>query len=105
MNEREALERLGLIHDIAPDYYDIWGRHHRVSDASLAALLAALGVRARTPQMVVSRICDPAGVSLAHAQYGREQLIVANLDLRHKGGGFLQSQRKDLLKLVAMKKL
>lgn len=59
----------------------------------------------RTPQMVVSRICDPAGVSLAHAQYGREQLIVANLDLRHKGGGFLQSQRKDLLKLVAMKKL
>lgn len=59
----------------------------------------------RTPQMVVSRICDPAGVSLAHAQYGREQLIVADLDLRHKGGGFLQTQRKDLLKLVAVRKL
>ena len=50
MNQREALERLGAIHAIAPDYYDIWGQRHIVSDASLRALLGALGVHARTPQ-------------------------------------------------------
>ena len=40
MAEREALERLGRIHQIAPDYYDVWGKRHEVPDASLAALLA-----------------------------------------------------------------
>ena len=56
MNERAALERLGRIHEIAPDYYDIWGRRHEVSDASLRALLAALGVRAGTPREVEDSI-------------------------------------------------
>ena len=56
MTAREALEHLGRIHAIAPDYYDIWGKHHEVSDASLVALLGALGVRAGTPQEVEDSI-------------------------------------------------
>lgn len=56
MNEREALERLGRIHEIAPDYHDVWGQRHEVSDASLRALLAVLGVRAGTPQDVADSI-------------------------------------------------
>ena len=50
MTEREILERLARSHEIAPDYYDIWGHRHEVPDASLRALLAALGVHAATPQ-------------------------------------------------------
>ncbi|MGP1677459.1 MAG: 4-alpha-glucanotransferase, partial [Burkholderiales bacterium] len=56
MAERELLQRLGRIHAIAPDYYDIWGKRHEVPDASLVALLAALGVRAGTPQEVADSI-------------------------------------------------
>ncbi len=56
MNAREALERLGGIHAISPDYYDIWGQRHAVPDASLRALLGALGVHARTPQEVEAAI-------------------------------------------------
>jgi len=56
MNARESLERLGRLHEIAPDYYDIWGQRHEVPDASLRTLLAALGVRAGTPQEVEDAI-------------------------------------------------
>ena len=56
MSERESLERLGRIHQIAPDYYDLWGKRHEVPSASLAKLLAALGVRAGTPQEVADSI-------------------------------------------------
>lgn len=56
MNAREALERLGRMHEIAPDYYDIWGQRHEVPDSSLSALLTALGVRAGTPQEVEDSI-------------------------------------------------
>ncbi len=56
MSERELLQRLGRIHEIAPDYYDVWGNHHEVPEASLAALLGALGVRAGTPQEVQESI-------------------------------------------------
>ena len=56
MNARAALERLGAMHGIVPDYYDIWGQRHAVSDASLGALLGALGVDARTPQDVDAAI-------------------------------------------------
>ena len=56
MNERETLEHLGAIHAIVPDYYDIWGQRHALSDASYIALLGALGVQARTPQEVAAAI-------------------------------------------------
>jgi len=41
-----ALRELARLHGIAPDYYDIWGKRHDVSDATLAALLAEFGVDA-----------------------------------------------------------
>ena len=56
MSERETLVRLGHIHAIASDFYDVWGNRHQVSDAGIAALLAALGVRAGTPQDVDASI-------------------------------------------------
>jgi len=56
MNAHEALVRLGRIHAIAPDFYDVWGNLHQVPDASLTALLAALGVSAATPQEVADAI-------------------------------------------------
>jgi len=52
MSELEALRRLGQIHAIARDYFDIWGTRHEVPEASLRALLGALGVRAGTPREV-----------------------------------------------------
>jgi (1->4)-alpha-D-glucan 1-alpha-D-glucosylmutase len=56
MNERDALERLGGIHGIAPDYYDIWGQRHQVAEVNLRALLDALGVCAGTPQEVEAAV-------------------------------------------------
>lgn len=52
MAGREALVRLGRMHGIDPDYHDVWGHPHEVPDASLRALLAALGVQAGTPEEV-----------------------------------------------------
>ncbi|MEO8187651.1 MAG: 4-alpha-glucanotransferase, partial [Burkholderiaceae bacterium] len=39
----EALAGAAAAHGIAPDYEDIWGQRHRVSDATLARLLEAMG--------------------------------------------------------------
>jgi (1->4)-alpha-D-glucan 1-alpha-D-glucosylmutase len=46
MPERGALERLSRRFGIAPEYDDIWGVRHAVSDESLVALLAAFEVDA-----------------------------------------------------------
>jgi (1->4)-alpha-D-glucan 1-alpha-D-glucosylmutase len=48
MAEASPLRELAGRHGIALGYFDIWGREHRASDAALAAILAAMGVRART---------------------------------------------------------
>ena len=56
MSERDALARLCRIHAIAPEYYDIRGTRHEVSDAHLRALLGALGVRAGTEAEVAQAI-------------------------------------------------
>ena len=42
----EALAQLAGAHGIACEYDDIWGHRHRVTDATLKALLAAMGVHA-----------------------------------------------------------
>ena len=42
MNER--LQQLAALKGIAPSFRDIWGEEHRASDATLVALLAAMGV-------------------------------------------------------------
>jgi (1->4)-alpha-D-glucan 1-alpha-D-glucosylmutase len=46
MTDAIALERLAERHGIALEYHDIWGERHRVSPASLAAILGAMGVGA-----------------------------------------------------------
>ena len=40
----ERLRELARIHGIASEYHDIWGTLHRVGDATLRALLSAMGV-------------------------------------------------------------
>lgn len=52
------LERLAALHGIALEYHDIWGKTHRASDASLIALLAAIGVRADTPEAIATSLVD-----------------------------------------------
>ncbi|MGF1640169.1 MAG: 4-alpha-glucanotransferase [Rhodospirillales bacterium] len=46
MSEAGNLKRLTELAGIEPDYWDIWGNHHAVSDASKRALLGALGIAA-----------------------------------------------------------
>ena len=58
---RDALLRLCRHYGIAPDYYDIWGRHHEVSAANLAALLAAMGVRAGTDAEIGAALAAAEG--------------------------------------------
>ena len=46
-----TLARLADAHGIEIDYYDIWGERHRVPDATIVALLAAIGIDATdTPE-------------------------------------------------------
>jgi (1->4)-alpha-D-glucan 1-alpha-D-glucosylmutase len=47
---RAALERLAALHGIGADYHDIWGGRRQVPEASLGALLGALGVDAADPE-------------------------------------------------------
>ena len=42
--DRGDLDRLARAHGIAPDYEDVWGRRHEVSDGTKRALLAAMGI-------------------------------------------------------------
>ena len=51
-----ALAQLAARHGIAPEYHDIWGRRHRVPEASLAALLGAMGVPAGSPTAIAAAI-------------------------------------------------
>ncbi len=42
----EALGRLANAHGINRDYHDVWGNRHQVSDATMRAVLTAMGVSA-----------------------------------------------------------
>jgi (1->4)-alpha-D-glucan 1-alpha-D-glucosylmutase len=44
MSTRTLLERLCEHYRIAPEYFDIWGRHHPASEQTRRSLLAAMGV-------------------------------------------------------------
>ena len=44
----EALLRLAKAYSIAPAYVDVWGKKHRVPERTLRALLAAMGVGAKS---------------------------------------------------------
>jgi (1->4)-alpha-D-glucan 1-alpha-D-glucosylmutase len=52
----EGLAYLARLHGIALEYHDIWGKLHRAQDASLAALLAEMGVSAHTPEEIEAAI-------------------------------------------------
>jgi (1->4)-alpha-D-glucan 1-alpha-D-glucosylmutase len=73
MSERTALEHLGRMHGIVPDYYDIWGRHHVASDATLIGLLAAMGVAADTTEKIERAI---HAQTLAHWRRVLPQTVV-----------------------------
>ncbi len=51
---------------------------------------------ARSPQMMVSAICDPDGRHLARAPEAQEALIYAELDRANVKGDFLAQRRTDL---------
>ena len=44
MGDAALLERLCRLHGIATEYEDVWGKRRPASEASLRALLGALGV-------------------------------------------------------------
>jgi malto-oligosyltrehalose synthase/4-alpha-glucanotransferase len=52
MSGRGGLAELARLHGIAPDYTDIWGTRHVVTDETLVALLAEFGVAAASPQAI-----------------------------------------------------
>ena len=54
-------------------------------------------------QIVKSGIVDPDGLILAQANYGREELLVANLDLSRVSDEFLQKRRTDVAEVVVKK--
>ena len=73
MNSDGALDRIAQIHGIEPEYSDIWGSSHRVSDETKLALLRAMGVdierASRAPALigeheshVYRRLVDPVVV-------------------------------------------
>jgi 4-alpha-glucanotransferase len=45
-DEHDLLSELAERYGIAPDYYDIWGQRHVISDDTKRAILGAMGVRA-----------------------------------------------------------
>jgi omega-amidase len=51
-------------------------------------------------QMVVSRICDPDGLSLAEAKQDRDELIYAQLDLSSVDQGFFADRRTDVFQFI-----
>lgn len=56
-------------------------------------------------QLMISRIVDRNGVSLAHSRIHKQELIYANLDMTQKHGHFYESRRRDILNVVPTGKL
>jgi (1->4)-alpha-D-glucan 1-alpha-D-glucosylmutase len=48
-----ALEKLASLYGVEPGYHDVWGAWHAVSEATLVAILAAMGVDARSPALAL----------------------------------------------------
>lgn len=69
----DALQRLAVAQGIALQHYDIWGKLHRVSDATLRALLHAMGVGTATDADIET--------SLASSERTRWQRQVAPLSV------------------------
>ena len=56
----ESLHRLAAAHGIAPEYHDIRGQRHRVSDDVLRRVLAAMDVDAQDERSIASALDDIA---------------------------------------------
>ena len=56
MSDSGNLDRLTELAGIEPDYWDIWGNHHPVSDESKRRLLGALGIRADDDAAILAGI-------------------------------------------------
>ncbi|MGH8697067.1 MAG: 4-alpha-glucanotransferase, partial [Burkholderiales bacterium] len=56
MAEASPLAALAERHGVALEYHDIWGKAHRASAASLTAILAAMGVHARSDQEAAAEL-------------------------------------------------
>jgi (1->4)-alpha-D-glucan 1-alpha-D-glucosylmutase len=69
----KALAELAARHGITSEYHDIWGKLHRVPDASLVALLGAIGVPASTPAEIA------AGTAAHEAERWRAVLAPATV--------------------------
>ena len=54
----EPLTQLAVAHGVATDYWDWQGQHAPISAATIAAVLAALGVPAHTPEEVETSLQD-----------------------------------------------
>ena len=54
----ESLTQLAVAHGVATDYWDWQGQHAPISAATIAAVLAALGVPAHTPEEVETSLQD-----------------------------------------------
>jgi hypothetical protein len=51
----ELLRQIAATHGIAPDYEDVFGKRHAVSDATLRAILAAMHVDATSERALTER--------------------------------------------------
>ncbi len=51
-------------------------------------------------QMVKSAIFDPDGLLVVQANYGREEVLVADIDLARVGNNFLEARRTDIAEIV-----
>ncbi len=58
MSDSGNLDRLAELAGIEPEYWDIWGNHHPVSDESKRNLLAALGIRAGDDTAILASIAE-----------------------------------------------
>ncbi|MEO5764344.1 MAG: 4-alpha-glucanotransferase, partial [Casimicrobiaceae bacterium] len=75
----DALARLAAACGIARDYHDIWGKRHEVPEATLVALLAAMGVAAGDAAAAAAAL---VALDDAQAAPGMAPLVVLRQNVR-----------------------
>jgi len=58
MIDRQLLDELAIGYGVVLDYYDIWGRYHRIGSETLRAILAAMGVRSDTDEDLRNELAE-----------------------------------------------
>lgn len=99
---REAQVVFHLSNACEPD--GVWKRpvveSHIVSRAAENGFYVCSVNRASREQNWASMVCDTNGVVLAKSEYGKEQLVTAELDLTVGFHGFLADRRTDIVELI-----